>query len=148
MEFELTPASSGTVLVLWLISALLVATALMFVWVSWSASHGSITITDQAIQVSIPLYGRTIPISNLNLAGAQVLDLDATSEIRAVTRSNGIGLPGYAVGWFKLSSGRKALMAVTRGRVLSSPTTEGYSLLLSVSHPDVALKELRSAGGA
>jgi hypothetical protein len=148
MEFELTPASSGTLVVLGLIAAVLVATAWMFVWVTWSASHGSITVTDQAIQLHIPLYGRTIPISSLDLASARVLDMDGSPEIRAVMRSNGIGLPGYGVGWFKLASGRKALMAVTRGRVLYIPTNEGYSLMLSVSHPDAALRQLRLAGGA
>ena len=92
--------------------------------------------------------GRTIRLSNLNLASAQVVRMDGNSDVRAVTRTNGIGLPGYAVGWFKLASGDKALLAVTSGNALYIPTREGYALLLSVARPDVALGQLRMAGGA
>jgi hypothetical protein len=148
MEFNLTPASSGALMTLGLISVVTVGLGLMFVWITWSASHGSITISDQAIQLHIPFYGRTIPISSINVAHARVLSLDESAEIGAVRRSNGISLPGYSAGWFKLASGGKALLAVTRGRVLFIPTTEGYSVWLSVAQPEVVLQQLRSAGGA
>ena len=148
MEFELTPPSSGTLAVLGLIATLLVVTATLFVWITWSASHSSISIRDRSLKIDIPVYGRTIPIANLDLAGAQVLSLDERSDVRTVMRTNGIGLPGYAAGWFKLASGRKALLGVTSGPVLYIPTSEGYSVLLSVKHPDVALQKLRSVAGA
>jgi len=148
MEFELTPPSSGTLAVLGLIATLLVVTATLFVWITWSASHSSISIRDRSLKIDIPVYGRTIPIANLDLAGAQVLSLDESSDVRTVMRTNGIGLPGYAAGWFKLASGRKALLGVTSGPVLYIPTSEGYSVLLSVKHPDVALQKLRSVAGA
>jgi hypothetical protein len=68
MEFELTPASSGTLVTLWAISVALVATALMLVWIAWSASNSSITIANGLLQLHIPVYGRAIPISNFDLA--------------------------------------------------------------------------------
>jgi Bacterial PH domain len=148
MEFNLTPASSGALMTLGLISVVMVALGVMFMWITWSASHASITIADRAIHQRIPFYGRMIPISNINLAQARVLSLDESAEIKAVRRTNGIGLPGYATGWFKLASGEKALLAVTRGRVLFIPTNEGYSVWLSVAQPEAALRQLRSAGGA
>jgi len=148
MEFELTPPSSGTLAVLGLIATLLVVTATLLVWITWSASHSSISIRDRSLKIDIPVYGRTIPIANLDLAGAQVLSLDESSDVRTVMRTNGIGLPGYAAGWFKLASGRKALLGVTSGPVLYIPTSEGYSILLSLKHPDVALQKLRSVAGA
>jgi hypothetical protein len=148
MEFELTPASSGTVVSLWLICAVLVATALMFVLVAWSATHGSFTVSNDELQPRIPIYGRSIPISNLDLVHARVLDADDAAAIRESVRTNGVGMPGYAAGWFKLASGSKALLAVTRGPVLFIPTSEGYSLAVSVAHPDAALQQLKLAGGA
>jgi hypothetical protein len=148
MEFNLTPASSSALATLGLISIITVATGLMFVWITWSAAHSSITIADRAVRLHIPFYGRTIPLSNINLAHARVLSLEESEEIGAVSRSNGISLPGYSAGWFKLASGGKALLAVTRGRVLFIPTTEGYSVWLSVAQPEVVLQQLRSAGDA
>src|SRR6185295_19363786 len=98
----------GTVVSLWLIAAALVATALMFVLVAWSATHGSFTVSDHTLQLRIPIYGRSIPIANLDLARARVLDADDAVAIRDSRRTNGIGMPGYAAGWFKLASGSKA----------------------------------------
>ena len=148
MEFNLTPASSGALMTLGLMSVVTVALGITFVWITWSASHSSITISDRAIQLRIPFYGRIIPISKVNVAHARVLSLAESAEIKAMRRSNGISLPGYSAGWFKLASGGKALLAVTRGRVLFIPTTEGYSVWLSVAQPEVVLQKLRSAGGA
>jgi hypothetical protein len=131
-----------------LISIISVALGLMFVRIAWSASHGSIVIADHAIELQIPFYGRTIPISNVNLAHARVLSLEESADIGAVSRTNGIGLPGYKAGWFELASGGKALLAVMQGRVLFIPTNEGYSVWLTVAEPEVALEQLRLAGSA
>jgi hypothetical protein len=60
----------------------------------------------------------------------------------------GTGLPGYAAGWFKLANGEKALVYVTtQSEVVYIPTTEGYSLLLSVTEPDRFLARLGSTEG-
>ena len=69
----------------------------------------------------------------LNLAAAKIVDLDETRELRPRWRTNGVGLPGYQAGWFKLADGEKALLFVTDPTaVLYIPTGEGYSLLMSV----------------
>ena len=147
MEFEITPPTSSAVAVMGLLAASLVVVALISVWTAWSASHGAIAITDRGLDILIPIYGRTVPLSKLNLAGERVLNPDDASDLREGTRSNGIGMPGYAAGWFRLASGGKALVCVTTGPVLYIPTDEGYSLMLSVKHPDVVLRQLRSGGG-
>ncbi|WP_417763517.1 PH domain-containing protein [Shewanella sp.] len=47
-------------------------------------------------------------------------------------RTNGIGLPGYHLGWFQLKQDGKALVAVSNTQqLLYIPTTLGFSLLLS-----------------
>ena len=57
-------------------------------------------------------------------------------------------MPGYRSGWFRLRDGEKALLYVTDPtRVVYVPTTEGYSVLLSVAEPDVFLSSLRRATG-
>ncbi len=145
MEFDLTPAPTLTLLTLGLIAILLVAFGLMFVWSAWGASHSSINITNDSLTVRIPLYGRVVAIANVSPERARVLSFEESQEVKSATRTNGIGLPGYAAGWFKLPNGSRALMSITQGRVLFIPTTEGYSLWLSVVDPDAALTQLRSA---
>ena len=66
--------------------------------------------------------------------GVRIIDLNTQTEYKPRIRTNGIGLPGYEEGWFKLRNNEKALLFVTDySRVVYIPTDKGYSLLLSVS---------------
>jgi hypothetical protein len=61
-----------------------------------------------------------------------------------VLRTNGIGLPGYQVGWFRLKNGETALLYVTdESTVTYLPTTEHDVLLLSVENAEAFLQALR-----
>ena len=140
----MTPAPPLTLVTLGFIGVLLVALALVFAWSAWGASHSSIKIANDSITVRIPIYGRVVPIANVNVERARVLSVGESEDVKSATRTNGIGLPGYAAGWFKLPNGTRALLSVTQGRVLFIPTTEGYSLWLSVLDPEAALTQLRS----
>ena len=113
----------------------------------WRTITACRLIGDRAVKVNIFPYGRSIPITSIDVAHAQVLSPDERSGLKGARRTNGIGLPGYAVGWFRLAGGGKALVAVTRGRLLFLPTYEGYSLIVSVVRPDVAMRQLTRAAG-
>lgn len=55
-------------------------------------------------------------------------------------------MPGYAVGWFRLKNGEKALAAVTaRDNVFYMRTKDGYSILLSLAAPNSFIDRLGSA---
>ena len=145
MEFPLATIPTATTVVLYGITALLVAIALLFVWISWSSSAASVVIEEGALRVAVPIYGRSIAISQLDLQRGEVVELSSASELRPRLRTNGIGLPGYNVGWFRLKNGSKALLAVTsRQDVLHLPTREGYSLLVSARDAHRVLQTLRA----
>lgn len=148
MEFELARASTGVTVTLGFLAALMAALALMFAWFMWSASNATAAIRDGALHIQVPLYGRSIAIADLDLDAARVVDVDKSSPLRPRMRTNGIGLPGYGVGWFRLRDGSKALMAMTsRRNMLYLPTRHDYVLLLSVADPERLLAQLR-AGAA
>ena len=93
-------------------------------------------VGEGALRVRGDLYGRTIPRQALRPADAEVIDLRASGRYGRMLRINGIGLPGYASGWFRPSGGGRALLFVTdRSRVVALPTTLGYTLLISPSDP-------------
>ena len=96
------------------------------------------------------LYGRKIPGDKLVLGHAKPLDLNTDTAYRLRWRTNGVGMPGYKSGWFRLENGEKSLVFVTdQSRVAYIPTTEGFSVLLSVERPQEFLNRLRQAvGGA
>jgi hypothetical protein len=68
-------------------------------------------------------------------------------ELQPTSRTNGIGMPGYSAGWFRLRGERRALLFVTdRSRVVYVPTREGYPVLVSVQRPAEFLESIRRVG--
>lgn len=90
------------------------------------------------------LYRKWIPAGSLRGQAARVVDLARERDLAPRGRTFGTGLPGYGGGWFRLQGGEKALIYVTtRERVVYIPTTEGYSVLLSVDDPERMVARLR-----
>jgi hypothetical protein len=102
-------------------------------------------VLPDAVLIHAPFYGRRLPKSILKLDQAKVLTREADFHERRLGRSNGVGLPGYRVGWFRNGqSGEKALLFVTDlQKVVNVPTTEGYSLYLSADNPAELLAALK-----
>lgn len=142
--FPIIPASGkafwflgGIILLLFLILCLLGYTA-------YSLQHVTFEINPHQLRIKGGLYGRTVPASALVVDQAQSLDLTQQQAYRPKWRTNGIGLPGYAAGWFKLRNREKALLFVTDGRrVVYIPTRQGYVLILSVAAPEQFLQTLQ-----
>ena len=148
MEFQITPASTGATLFLVALTLLMAVLAVGFGWMATSATRPSVVLSDTDLRLKAPFYGRSIELSAIRFQEARVVNLDAGSDLRPTVRTNGIGLPGFGVGWFKLANGDKALAAISsRDRVLYIPTDEGYALLLSLERPEAFL-ERASRGGA
>jgi PH (Pleckstrin Homology) domain-containing protein len=146
MNFELAPASSVSTLILAAFSFLLLAITAVSIWTTWSMTTlGALRVADGEIELRVPVFGRTMPIASLDREHARIVTLDATSDLRPRWRTNGLGLPGYQIGWYRLRDGSKALLALTsREHVLYIPTHEGFSLLVSVDRPEEALRALRA----
>jgi hypothetical protein len=143
--FPITPAGAKP---LWFIAAIclvLGAVIVMLAWVAWSARHSRVELDDQRLRLVGDLWGRSIPLSKLDVAGSRVVLIDGESEYRPVGRTFGTGLPGYASGWLRLRNGEKALAYLTSSeRVVHIPTRDGYALLLSVADPEALLGALRA----
>ena len=117
----------------------------MFAWFALSTSNLSTFIEQDSLKVKVPIYGRSILISNLDVATAKVVNLNTSPALRPTRRTNGIGMPGYAVGWFRLKNGEKALAAITsRANVVYIRTNDGYSLLISLVNPHAFIKQLKA----
>jgi hypothetical protein len=110
----------------------------------YSSRKVGIQAEDRQIRIRGDMYGRNITVSSLNLAMAKIVNLDEHRELRPKWRTNGIGLPGYQAGWFKLADGEKALLFVIDPKaVVYVPTDEGYALLVSVAEAPRFLASLK-----
>lgn len=140
--FQMTPAPAKT---LWILSSLLLLMAVLtvtFGYLAYSARSARFEVSPRGIRLVGDLWGRTIPWQAIEVDAARSLDLRVDSAYRRKRRTMGTGLPGYGAGWFRLRNGEKALAYVTAPRVAYVPTSDGYSLLLSVEAPEAFLRAL------
>ena len=142
--FPMIPAASKSLWFFALISLVLVGLLVLMVWLAWSMQHVRFTVSNEGLRLQGDLYGRLIPRESLKLDEAVVTNLNTDTDHQPTRRTMGTGLPGYSAGWFKLRNGMKALLYVTdRTRVACIPTTEGFTVMLSVAEPQTLIDALR-----
>ncbi len=167
--FHLVPASTGVLCVLlfllvllgvievsvlsnapwWglaLCTAISVLSLSFFGYFLYSSRCTTFEVSEEGLAIRHTLYGRTIPMSCIQVGGIRIIDLKVESEHKPKWRTNGLGLPDYSLGWFRLKNGSKALLFLTdKQRVVLLPTSKGYSVLLSPDQPEALAEALREA---
>ncbi len=135
--FDITPASSTPFVVLLAIGILLILLLGFFAFIGHSARNVRFEVNDQGLRIKGGIYGRFIPKEEITTENIQILDLNTYPEYKPRIRTNGIGLPGYDEGWFKLKNNEKALLFLTDcSNVVYIPTKQDYSVLLSVKEAE------------
>jgi hypothetical protein len=146
--FGIIPATSGVYTFIWIFGAfmgiLIIGLIALFAMFGNQAKHLTFTLTDEGLCIGPGLYGRTIPKQDIEIDGVKVVNLNVEKDYQLKWRTNGAGLPGYSAGWFKLQNGEKALAFVTdRNSIVYIPTSDNYSVLLSVQDPDVMVQAIQ-----
>lgn len=135
--FGIIPASSAPYIFIWAISILLIAVIVLFVYIGHSSRNMTYVVSDEGLHIKGGLYGRMIPSADIVPEDIRVMDLNTETAYQPKWRTNGIGLPGYAAGWFKLQNKEKALCFLTdRSRVVYIPTSKDYSVMLSTAQAE------------
>ena len=131
--FNMTPASNGVLIFVAAFTLLMLAFVVFFGWTAYSSKNTRFEVTDQGLKISSVMYGRFIPKEDLVTDKLEIVNMNLQKDYKLNVRTNGIGLPGFDAGWFKLKNKEKALVFVTDPTsVVYIPTTKGYSVLLSV----------------
>ena len=121
--------------------------ALGFGYFLFGGHLSNVTLAEGMLQVKIPIYGRSIPLDSVDFASARVIDMTESREVRLTLRTNGLGVPGYLLGWFRVDRNDRALVSLTdRSAVAWVRLTDGTSLLFSLRDPDAFLQALQAAG--
>lgn len=117
----------------------------LFVGIMVSAHNIQYAINPQGLTIKNAIfYGRTIRKDEIAIDGARIINLNEEPAYKPALRTNGIGLPGFQSGWFRLKNKEKALLFVTDyQKVLYLPTTKDYSLLISVTDPETMLEKMK-----
>ena len=139
--FHMIPASGGS---FWLLCGLLLPLLLLFAYLAYSARNVKFEVSSEGLRIRGDIYGRMIPAPALLADQARVLDLTQDKDHQLSWRTNGVGLPGYKSGWFRLKNREKALVFVTDPTsVVYIPTREAYAVLLSVAQPEEFVRAIR-----
>jgi hypothetical protein len=144
--FPIVPAGTGAPWTTLAIALLLLGLLLLFGYIYYSTRNVTFEVSAEGLRIRGDLYGRLVPRSTLLLDQARILNLGEQPEYTLSWRTNGIGLPGYSSGWFRLKNGDKALAFVTtRESVLYLPTRDGFAVLLSTPEPQSLLAALQAS---
>ncbi len=108
-------------------------------------SRHRLSVDAGGIEVVTTLYRDRVPLQDLQLDAARVIDLDEHPERRPLLKSRGMALPGFRSGWFRSRKFKKQFVATAGGkRLLWLPTTRGHTLLLQPRNPQAVLDRLRA----
>lgn len=169
-SFEVSPPSTLAWAMLVLLGGALPLAIVATLWLSGRSPHGalpallviplvlgflllamrrrSVTLHDGVLDVRAAMYRKRVAVTELDLARARVVDLAERTELRPWLKSNGMSMPGFHAGHFRLRGdfGKAFCLLTQRERVLWLPLRDGkQQLLLSLERPQALLDALTRA---
>jgi len=144
--FTIIPGSNAPLGMAIGLAILMLALAALFIYLAMATRNVNFEVADEKLKITGDLYGRSIPVATLKLEEMRAMNLNHEHEYRPRWRTNGVGMPGYLSGWFKLRNREKALIFVTdQSRVVYIPTLNGYTLIVSTQRPEAFMEALRAS---
>lgn len=110
----------------------------------WLVSRHQLEMVDGGLSVRAAFYSLALRRDELVPDGVRRVDLGAPGAPRASLRTNGIALPGYQAGWFRMKDGSKAFLLVTGKEAVLIPTRRGFDLLLTPRDAQALVDQLGS----
>ena len=108
-----------------------------------------VELAGDVLDVRSTMYRRQVPVAQLRLDQAEVVDLQRDRRYGIRVKTNGYSMPGFYSGHFRLQGGGKGFALVTdRARGLALPVSDGSTLLLSVDRPQALLDALRKVAAS
>jgi hypothetical protein len=122
---------------------ILVGLDAVFLFFGYSARNGKFILRADGLRIKSAIYGRHIPADSIISKETRMVDLQNQEDFKPVIRTNGVGLPGYLAGWFRVRSKKKMLLFVTdKSRAVYIPTKDKYGVMLSVKEPAEFVKAI------
>ena len=104
----------------------------------------ALELSADALELRSSFYRCRMPLAELELDQARLVDLDERTEYRPAVKANGFSIPGFRSGWFLLRNRRRTFVAIADGRrKLWLPGSGKHDLLLEPRDPAALLERLR-----
>lgn len=105
----------------------------LFAAFAWFLLRNEIVLDTQSLTVRAAFYERSVSRDDIDWNESRFIDTAGDSKLRPRVRVNGIGLPGYRAGWFRLANGARAFVLQTQGPLAYLPVAGGEAFLLTVT---------------
>jgi Bacterial PH domain len=114
-------------------------------WVCISALNSFVNIKQEFVEFEAPWFcSQSVPLSDVLTDQVRAVDLSNEPGLQPKLRTNGIGVWGYCLGWFRLAGGKPAWLALTDwSRVVLIPTRSGKAYLVSAEQPRLLVAALQ-----
>jgi hypothetical protein len=119
--------------------------AVLFLWFLIAQGRSRVEVSGDGVAIRIPMYGRVIGMDRIVPGSVRSVSVKDDAAYRLTWRTNGLGVPGYQLGWFTTAGVGKALAAISAPEVLGFQTRDGYAVLLSVADRDGLERALGNA---
>jgi hypothetical protein len=130
--FQLVPAPLSTLWGIFVAVILCLVLAAFLSYLVFTTRHTTVEINARGLWIKGGVYTRRIEKSSVLREKMRVVDLLSSPAYQPKKRLNGLGLPRYKMGWFRLQNGEKALVFLSdTGGAVYIPTSKGYSLLIN-----------------
>lgn len=106
-------------------------------------SRRSVALEDGQLVVAAGLNTLRLPVADLALEQARIVDLEEHSALKPMLKLFGVGLPGYHGGHYLLRDRSRAFVLLTGGKALVLPRRDGRRVLLSLAQPQALVDALR-----
>lgn len=111
----------------------------------------AVELCDGVLEVRAAMYRKRVAVTELDLERARSVDLGERTELRPWLKTNGMSMPGFHAGHFRLRGdfGKAFCLLTQRERVLWLPLRDGkQQLLLSLERPQALLDALRQSSSS
>jgi hypothetical protein len=104
-----------------------------------------IRLQDHQLEVVSTFYRKRVPVQDIVLERARVVDLAEHGSLKPTIKTNGYGLPGFQSGHYRMRDRSKAFCLLTdSSRVLYLPLRDGSGLVISPENPRALLTALQA----
>lgn len=105
-------------------------------------------VEDDQVRIHVPLYGRVVPLAEIEGDTLRILSFGEAREMRPLLRTNGIGLPGLAIGWHRLRIGARAYLATTTtDRLLCWRMRDDVWVMVGLADCDAGMRAIEARIG-
>ncbi|MCL2185685.1 MAG: PH domain-containing protein [Treponema sp.] len=126
-----------------LLVIIIIFIVVLIIGIIHAVKYTSIAIKDNEVIIKSFLYGRKIPIKDIQINETRTINLNQESDYNISFRTNGISLTNFHSGWMKLRNGQKALVFLTnKENVLFMPVKD-FIVLFSMEKVEEFIRKLK-----